>query len=121
MSPTAERFIRDSIRSVWELELLLLMRRTPERSWDAGMLERELRSSRMLTAAALLSLTRAGLVAEDPPGHYRYRPASPQLDLVADELEQAYAQTPAAVMQAIWSAPNSKIQTFADAFRLKKD
>jgi hypothetical protein len=37
------------------------------------------------------------------------------------ELEAAYAARPLAVIKAILAAPNEKIQTFADAFRVKKE
>lgn len=121
LSPDLDSFIRDFIRSVWDLELLLLLRRTASRGWEPDELVRELRSSPLLVAEALLVLGRAGLVIQEKPGSHRYQAASPALDEMVQQLEIAYARTPAAVTRAIWAAPNTKIQTFADAFRLKKD
>jgi hypothetical protein len=39
------KFVQDSIKSVWALEMLLLFRRERQRAWNAGNLVRELRSS----------------------------------------------------------------------------
>jgi hypothetical protein len=40
---------------------------------------------------------------------------------VAAEVERHYIERPLALIKAIVSAPNEKIQSFADAFRFKKD
>jgi hypothetical protein len=43
------------------------------------------------------------------------------LDHAVGQVERVYAERPSAVVKAILSAPNDKIQSFADAFRLRKD
>jgi len=121
LSPDVERFIRDFIKSVWHLELLLLLRRDPARQWGAESLVRELRSSMLIVADALKELDRAALLAHDENGNVQYRPATPQLDELVRRIELDYANSPILVTHTIWSAPSLKIQTFADAFRLKKD
>lgn len=121
LSQDVERFIRDFIKSVWHLELLLLLRREASRRWSAESLVRELRSSMLIVADALKELDRAALVARDEGGNHYYAPMTPQLDELVQRIEVAYATLPTVVTQTIWSAPNLKIQIFADAFRLKKD
>ena len=54
-------------------------------------------------------------------GRIRFEASSPALDQLVHELEAAYARTPLAVVKEILAAPNQQIQSFADAFRLKKD
>ena len=115
------QFIRTSVSSVWTLELLLLMRRSPDRAWTTDALNGELRSSSLIVANGLAALTAAGLVIEDANATYCYRPARPELGVLADQLAAAYAEFPFAVTQAILAAPNDKIRIFADAFRIKKD
>jgi uncharacterized protein YhaN len=97
------------------------MRRSPERSWNARELDRELRSSALIVSGALAKLIAAGLVVEEQDGIYRYQPARPMLGELIDKLAQTYAEFPVAVTQAILSAPNQQIRTFAEAFRFKKD
>jgi hypothetical protein len=115
-----QRLIRDNLKSVWALELLLLMSRERARSWSADDLNRELRGSLGLVADLLAKFKQAGLVTEES-GQYRYRAATAELERAVHELEAAYAARPLAVVKAVLAAPNEKIQTFADAFKVKKD
>jgi hypothetical protein len=52
--------------------------------------------------------------------NYRFQPASPELTEMIEALVELYARKPVAVVRAIITAPNNKIQTFADAFRFKQ-
>jgi hypothetical protein len=94
-------FIATSIGSVWALELLLLLKREPSRRWNADALVRELRSSPIVIGEALQQLRTAGLIAQDSPDAYRFRTASPQVNLLVSELEKAYATKPMTVIKAI--------------------
>lgn len=114
-------FIRGSIRSVWALELLLLLRARPERSWSAEELTQELRASTPLVEQNVAVLSAAGLIRPDVDGRYAYAPASPTLGALCDQLEKLYRERPVRVVNAIVSSPNDKLQSFADAFRLKGD
>jgi DNA-binding IclR family transcriptional regulator len=114
-------FVRTSFRSVWTLELLLLMWRSRSAQWSAGELVRELRASDAIVSEGLASLQAAGLVSPEADGTFRYAPASPRLDLCVQQLAQVYRDRPTAVTRAIFSRQNDGLQTFADAFRLKKD
>ncbi|MGH6968882.1 MAG: hypothetical protein ACREEL_01370 [Stellaceae bacterium] len=121
VSQQLERFLRNSIRSVWDLELLLLLRKEPSRTWSTTELVRQLRASGLVVSDALLALQRDDLVVPEPAEHFRYRPATAELAKVVDELAEAYASQPASIMNVIWSTPRSNIEIFADAFRLRKD
>ena len=121
LSEDVLRFLRHSIGSIWDLELLLLLHRDAARGWTAAGLVRELRGSPGIVASALTTLSRAGLAECDDSGQYRYRPATAELDDMAGKLLRTYSEFPFAVTQAIFAAPSDKIRVFADAFRLKKD
>ena len=111
-------FISGSIRSVWGLELLLLLKRQPERAWASEELVRELRASTMVVDESLEVFRAAGLVMCEDDGRCTYAPASPVLAQLCDDLEKAYRERPVAIVNAIASR-RDKIQSFADAFRLK--
>jgi hypothetical protein len=113
------KFVQNSIKSVWALEMLLLFRRERQRAWNAGNLVRELRSSDSAVAEALVALHGAGFIAATPEGPYRYQAASPELDEIAVRIEKLYAERPLAMAKAIMSAPNEKLRIFSDAFKLK--
>jgi hypothetical protein len=64
-------------------------------------------------------------VIEDPPGRYRYAVRT-ELDAIVNELLAIYAERPVAVIREIAlsgteKVQNERIQSFVDAFRLKKD
>ena len=77
-------FVRNSIGSVWALELLLVVGGRPERAWQPDELVRELRSSRAAVSGATLLLERAGLVARVGDEGCRYQPASRELDHIGE-------------------------------------
>jgi hypothetical protein len=97
-------FIATSIGSIWVLELLLLFRRDPGRSWDAAAAVHELRSSPIVIEEAVARLRAAGLIVQDSAGLCRYHAASPRIDRLASELETAYAAKPMMVINAIVAA-----------------
>jgi hypothetical protein len=111
-------FVAQSVRSLWALEVLLLLRRDRLKVWSVGELVRETRSSQTAVGDALAMLTAAGFVAEDN-GVHRYWPVSPALETVASEIEALYAAKPTAVIKAILTTPDNKLRTFSDAFKLK--
>lgn len=113
-------FAATSIKSVWALELLFLLRRGHERAWGTAELVRELRSSDVVVSEALSSLQSAGLVAEAADKLYRYQPRTPELDKFAAATERLYAAKPMAITKAIMSAPNDKLRIFSDAFKFKE-
>ncbi len=113
-------FVRFSIGSVWNVELLLKMRRSGERSWTGDELVRELRASASVVKDGLQTLQAAGLAAPDENGAWRYAPASAAFDRLTGELEVLYRERPTAVTQALF-ARTDRLRSFADAFRLRKD
>jgi hypothetical protein len=117
---TVLNFAAATIRSIWAMELLFALKSDPERSWTSDELIRELRSSQMVVAEALNNLLTTGLVVEEEAGRYRYRPGSPSVDGLVTELQTLYASKPVAVIRAIVTSPNKKLQILSDAFRIKE-
>lgn len=111
-------FVRGHIRTNWGVELLMLLKRDPGRSWPAGELVRELRASAGIVGDSLNRFERAGLALQDERG-WRYAPAAPALAKLCDDLEAAYRQRPVAVLNLI-ARPTDPVQTLADAFKFKK-
>lgn len=113
------RFIRRSIPSVWTMDVLLLVRRPPLRSWSAGELVGELRASDTVVTAALAGLQREGLVASGEDGRFRFAPVAEVLEDLTTALAEAYAERPVTVINAIVSN-ETQLQALADAFRLNE-
>jgi hypothetical protein len=112
-------FIRSSFRSVWSLELLLLLRREP-RIWSHEELVSALRASDLVVSQGLEMLCIAGLVAVDDKGNGIYSP-TPGAGALADGAAALYARSPDAVRRLIVGRKASGLAAFADAFRLRKE
>lgn len=112
-------FVRSTVRTVWSLELLILLRRDRSRSWTEAELVRELRASTTSIAQALAAFETAGLITRSADGLLSYAPASAALDLICERLEKIYQERPLAVVNAIMAAPDERLRSFADAFRIK--
>ena len=112
------QFIREHIRSVWALELLLRLKHDPQRSWSIEELVGDLRASHSLVTDNLSAFESAGMVVADDRGGFRYQPAAAVLAKVCDDLDAAYRTKPVTVIRWI-SAPIERLQSLADAFKFK--
>lgn len=110
--------IRGSIRSVWTLELLLLLCNERGREWTENELVQELRGSPLVVRDSIAALQAAGIVVLRA-GVARYQPRTPVLADRVDALLHIYESRPTTLMRVIASNPDHRIQIFADAFRFK--
>lgn len=114
-------FIRSHFRSVWSLELLLHLRRHPDRIWSTAQLVDVLRASEAVVATGVETLLAGGLIVVEKDGGARYAPASADLDRRVGETEEVYGRKPDAVRRLIVLSANSGVAAFAEAFRLRRD
>ncbi len=116
-------FIIDKIDSVAELEGLLLLSRNPETAWSVEALAQRLYTSPQQTeevVSHLHSLGFLGVKEGDTPA-YNYQPLSPKLAELVDRIADAYSKYLIPVTNLIHSKPQSRVQQFADAFKLRKE
>ncbi len=99
-------FMRDSIRSVWAIDILVALRRDRAHAWTSEALANELRSNVRLVSEILAELETAGLTLRQD-GRFIYSPADADLDELSSRLEQTYRERPVAVRQAIQTARRS--------------
>lgn len=118
--PELAAFVREHVRSVWAVELLLLLKRDPDRRWPAADLVRELRASTLLVNDNLQRFERSGLAVREDGDLWRYAPAMTMLGELADRLEAAYRERPVTVINLI-AAPPDPVQGLADAFKFRGD
>jgi hypothetical protein len=118
------RFLQTTIPAVDAAELLLLLRRTPETAATAAELAAKLRPSVPITeseAARYLETFQArGLTSTDEGRRVQYRPATEELRMYGDMLALAYKERPVTLIRMIYALRDSRIQTFADAFKLRR-
>ena len=95
-----ETFVRDGIGSIAELELLYVTPASVE--------------------TVFVQMTSRGLLSHGPEG-YRFNPRTPEVVETVKALRDLYATRRLKVMEMIYAGPTEKYQSFADAFRLRKN
>lgn len=110
-------FISSSFRSVWALELLLLLKGEAT-ALSPQKLVAQMRSSSSVVEKALQELVAAGLAGIDG-STARYMPVTPAVAELVDETEELYASRPDRVRRLIVASSNRGLAAFSDAFRLK--
>lgn len=108
------------IRSVEQLEILLLFVRTPGSVWSSKKVYDAILSTPHSVERWLEEMTRTGLLEKvaEAPGSYR---STPNEELLGQTtlLSELYRMSPVRVIEAIYRRDTIAAQSFADAFKLK--
>jgi hypothetical protein len=118
------RFLQENIPSVDAAELLLYLRAHPDRAWLAAEAAANLRPTVQISdadaARYLESFQARGLVSAEPDKRAQFRPANEALEMYTQMLALAYKQRPVTLIRMIYALRDLRIQTFADAFKIRK-
>ena len=113
-------FLQSSVPAVEAAELLLAVKRDPARWWtlrealDTGISIREEDAARHIEG-----LQGRGLVALDAERRLQYRAPEGFAGHLAT-LEKVYRERPVTLIRVIYGLRDSKIRSFADAFKLRR-
>lgn len=118
------RFLRTVVPTVDAAELLLLLQREPQRWWAAQEAAAALAPGVSISEADVaryFGIFQAGaLLAVGPDKRVQFRPGFAALDAHVRTLEQAYRERPVTLIRVIYALRDTSIQSFADAFKLRK-
>lgn len=117
-----KQFILDKMDSVAQLEGLLLLRSNPQMDWSVEEVGRRLYISQQQAAEVLAHLFEEGFLtaAKGESSSYRFQPNTPELGGMVDRVAELYSKYLVSVTNLIHSKPQTKVQKFADAFKLRK-
>lgn len=118
------QFILHHIDSIAQMEGLLLLCADPQKEWSAATIARGLFVDESQAAALLARLSEQGFIAPARSGlslHYQYQPKSSELDSMVERMTGFYRQYLIPVTNLIHSKSKTRIQEFADAFKIGKD
>jgi DNA-binding MarR family transcriptional regulator len=117
-----KQFIAQNVESLAQLVTLLHLHRDPEREWNAAELARELYISTDMCEGIIADLERRRLaVCTDSGNRYRFHVDAAAVQQLVDLLAEYYRERRVAVITELYSKPSRKVQTFADAFRLRRE
>lgn len=121
VSEQLKAFLEQRLSSLDQIEVVMLLRADPARSWTAPEVAAALRTAPESAAMRLFLLASGGLIAFEPSAIPRYRYASidEQTNSMLQELSDVLTENREAVMAALES-PRDPIRSFSDAFKLKK-
>jgi hypothetical protein len=118
------RFIQTTLPSVTSAEVLLHVYTGREQTWDPREIPARLPAGVVVSEADIrsgLDLLRArGLISVGPDGRIQYRPESGALDAMVQTLARAYNERPVTLIRMIYALRDSKIRSFADAFKIRR-
>jgi hypothetical protein len=107
----------DSVESV---EIVLLLRRSPQTFWAARAVAEQLGIRADIAGAKLDALGRRGILSVGgQTGAFRYAPKDAAVAKAIDALAAAYADRRVSVINTIYSANLERLRAFSDAFRVK--
>jgi hypothetical protein len=118
--PTDVRqFLDQKIASIAQLEVLLFLKQHSDRDWSAAEIAKELYTAADMCEALLADWARQKVFAATG-SRYRYV-HDPQRDDLIERVAQLYQERRVTVITTIYAKPVDRVQTFADAFRLRGD
>jgi hypothetical protein len=122
LPPDVQRLIATCIDSVETMEILILLRRSPDSFWSGEAVAAQLGIKPEVAERKLGALTNAGLLARGfQSGAFRFAPSDDALRQTVDQLAETYANRRINVLNAIYSENLNRLRAFSDAFKLKKE
>ena len=117
------RFIAEHLGSIVQLELLLLLAADARKPWSAEEAAKALYVSPEATLGFLEQMRAQGLCQREnsDPIHYRFAPSRPEHEQLTQDLAAVYKERRLTIINLIYASPVQKFQSFADAFRLRKN
>lgn len=117
------QFVGKNIRSLDQLEVLLLVGALPDREWSVESVYNVVRSSPSVVQERLESLVAAGILARNgEPPVYRYQPRTEELSRAISALSATYKLSRHKIVELIYapSKPDDPLTSFTEAFRFKR-
>ena len=116
------QFVNDTIDSIEQLELLVMLIESSDRWWDAVSAGHALGVSPGTTQRGLERLATRNLLAVNLGNDVRYRfePGSPSLRARSEAFAAAFRRNPRALFRLAAQSQKRAIRDFADAFRIRR-
>lgn len=115
LSNSTREFLRRHIKSIWQLELLLLFK-CNTRSLSVEETSRILCTTPRAASAGIKALMGSGILVQESPSKYKYV-ATGSASQAVDEIERMYKERRTAVINLIYASP---MQSLSDAFNLRQ-
>jgi hypothetical protein len=116
-------FLQRCVANVDAAEVLLLLAKDPDRSWEIADVRAQLATisnmSDLDAQRCVDALVQCGVVVREADRRVRYR-STPAHDAHSALLARLYVERPVTLFRVIYALRDLKITTFADAFKLRR-
>lgn len=120
LNPEVRELIARHFDSLESIEILLLLRRSPQTYWGAPAIAEQLGIAPDITRAKLDALRGSGMIGVgEQTGAFRYAPADERTTKAVDGLAAAYRNRRADVVNTLYSANLDRLRAFSNSFRVK--
>ena len=115
-------FVRDHVETLEQLEVLILLSKSPERWWDAAAVAEALGLNVTIARDALERFASRNLLAISITTDVRYQlqPGTAMLRDASEEFAEACRTKRGAIVRLVTDAQQRAMRDFADAFRLRR-
>lgn len=121
ISEDAREMIQRHLATMDHVELLMILRGSRDESFTPQQLAERTRKPEQLVELCLESLAGAGLAAQLSDLTYRYAALESSLDRTAEAVVRLYNERPVTLVRLLYERPPTAVNTFADAFKLRRD
>jgi hypothetical protein len=121
LPPDVAQFVQNTLRSIAQLELLVMLIDSSDRWWDAVSAGRALGIDSAQMQRALEFLATRNLLAVNLGStiSYRFEPGSEVLRTTSEAVAAMYRKNPRALLRTVASSQDRAIRDFSDAFRIR--
>ena len=115
------QFVAQFIRSLDQLETLLLVSALPDREWSVAAVDSVIRSNPESVSLWLEGFVQSGILSRSrETGLFRYQPSTAELARAVAALGATYKMSRHKIVELIYAGQPSAIKSFAEAFRFRK-
>jgi DNA-binding IclR family transcriptional regulator len=116
------QFVANYIKSLDQLEILLLVSALPDHEWSVDDVYRVVLSNPAIVAERLENFVQVGLLkCSGSPPMYSYGPRTPELGNQIAALSAVYKMSRHKMVELIYRQESDSLKAFSDAFKLKRD
>jgi uncharacterized protein YlbG (UPF0298 family) len=113
------QLLTDNIRSIEQLEILLLVRASSDQTWTAREIYQRVLTNEASVQQSLEKLCVQRFIREVEESTYQFV-VDPDRERVLEKLAELYKEKPARVLYALYGPKRSELDAFAQAFKIRK-
>jgi hypothetical protein len=113
------QFLAQNVHSVEQLEILLLLRASPDHVWTVREVYQRVLTNEKSVEQSLGKLCAHDLIHRAYEGAFQFK-TSPETEKILEELARLYKEKPTRILYALYGAQRPELEAFTQAFRVRK-